>query len=240
MSFRLGRAVGGEDLFAYVAAITASVAYTARFAEDLLIPGLRLPVTANRSCFEEAISLGRRVLWLYTYGQRFDDLLAGRPRSAPHLEANRRPRVVVAIPDTETGMPESIGFDPSTQELSVGTGRIAPVEGAVWEYEVSGMKVLKHWFDRRAREPSGRRSSPLDAVVAKAWNPDWTTELLGTLNVLTLLIDLEPVQADLLQRVLDGPLITVDDLVQGGVTVSERPTPATPGSNAPQLFEVDF
>ncbi len=240
VSFRLGRAVGGEDLFAYVAAITASVAYTARFAEDLLIPGLRIPLTANRSCFEEAISLGRRVLWLYTYGQRFDDLLTGRPRSAPHLEANRRPRVIVAIPDTETGMPESIDFDPSTQELSVGTGRIAPVERAVWEYEVSGMKVLKHWFDRRAREPSGRRSSPLDAVVAKTWNPDWTTELLETLNVLTLLIDLEPAQADLLQRILDGPLITVDDLVRGGVTVSERPTPAAPGSNAPQLFEVDF
>ena len=83
LSIRLGRAVGGQDLFAYVAAVTANAAYTTRFAQDLLVPGLRLPLTADRSCFEEAISLGARVLWLLTYGQRFDDLSTGRPHGAP-------------------------------------------------------------------------------------------------------------------------------------------------------------
>ena len=241
LSIRLGRSVGGEDLFAYVAAVTASVAYTTRFAQDLLVPGLRLPLTADRSCFEEAISIGRRILWLFTYGQRFDDSSAGRPHGSPRLDGTRRPQVKVAIPDAEAGMPDAIDFDPVKRELSVGTGRIAPVEKAVWEYEVSGMKVLKHWFDRRAREPSGRRSSPLDAIVAKTWDPDWTTELLETLNVLTFLIDLAPTQADLIERVVNGPLITVDDLAQGGVTVSERPTPAAPGTiEPPQMFEVDL
>ena len=240
ISVRLGRAVGGRDLFAYVAAIAANVAYTSCFVEDLVIPGLRLPLTAERACFEEAISLGARVLWLFTYGQRFDDSAEGRPYGAPRLDAERRPQVTVAIPDTEADMPEAIDFDPVRRELAVGEGRIAPVELAVWEYEVSGMKVLKHWFERRAREPRGRRSSHLDTIVAKTWNPDWTTELLETLNVLTLLIDLAPTQADLLGRVLDGSLITVDDLVQGGVNVSERPTPAAPGSNAPRMFDVDL
>jgi hypothetical protein len=206
ISVRLGRAVGGQDLFAYVAAITANVAYTSRFAEDLLVPGLRLPLTADRSCFEEAISLGARVLWLFTYGQRFDDSSAGRPHGLPRVEGTRRPQVTVAIPDTQAGMPEGIDFDPVKQELAVGAGRIAPVELAVWEYEVSGMKVLKHWFDRRAREPSGRRSSHLDSIFAKTWNPEWTTELLETLNVLTLLIDLAPTQADLSFPRFDGHL----------------------------------
>jgi hypothetical protein len=35
--------------------------------------------------------------------------------------------------------------------------------------------------------------------------------------VLTLVVDLEPVQADLLERVLAGPLVTVDDLTAAGV-----------------------
>jgi hypothetical protein len=136
-------------------------------------------------------------------------------------------------------MPEAIDYDATTRDLLIGTGRIGPVEASVWTYEVSGMKVLKHWFDRRKCEPDGRRSSPLDAVVNTTWDPDWTSELLEMLNVLTLLVDLEPAQANLLDRIVSGPLITVDDLVRGGVTVAERPTPAAPGRAVPQLFEID-
>jgi len=136
-------------------------------------------------------------------------------------------------------MPEAIDYEATTRELLIGAGRIGPVEASVWTYEVSGMKVLKHWFDRRKREPDGRRSSPLDAVVNTTWDPDWTSELLETLNVLTLLIDLEPTQATLLERIMSGPLITLDDLVRSGVTVVERPTPAAPGRASPQLFEID-
>lgn len=236
---RLGRAADGQAFFAYVAAVTANVAYTTRFAEDLLMPGLRLPLTTDRALFEEAVSVGKRVLWLHTYGERFDDGQMGPSPGAPRVESGRRPQVVVTIPDDEAGMPEEISYDPATRELSVGRGRIGPVEPAVWAYEVSSMKVLKHWFDRRKREPDGRRSSPLDAVVNTTWDPDWTSELLETLNVLTLLVDLEPTQAALLERITSGPLITVDDLVRGGVTVAERPTPAAPGRASPQLFEID-
>lgn len=240
LSERLQRAVSGEDLFAYLAAIIANSAYTHRFADDLLRPGLRVPLTANRTLFDECVALGKRILWLFTYGDRFADPMAGRSTGLPHLEEGRRPRVVVTIPDDEAGMPELIAYDPATRELSIGSGRIGPVEPAVWSYEVSGMKVLRHWFERREREPSGGRSSPLDAVVSKTWDPDWTTELLETLTVLTLLIDLETTQADLLDRVVKGPLVTVDDLVRGGLMVDERPTPASAGSLEPQMFEVDL
>jgi hypothetical protein len=236
---RLGRAVDGRAFFAYIAAVTASPAYTVRFARDLLTPGLRLPLTADRSLFEETFSVGKRVLWLHTYGERFGDSPADRPSGSPRVDVARRPRVVTTIPDDEGGMPEAIDYDATTRELLIGTGRIGPVEGSVWTYEVSGMKVLKHWFDRRKREPDGRRSSPLDVVVTTTWDPDWTSELLETLNVLTLLVDLEPTQAALLERIMSGPLVTLDDLVRGGVTVAERPTPAAPGSVAPQLFEID-
>ncbi|MDX1748653.1 MAG: hypothetical protein R3324_22195, partial [Halobacteriales archaeon] len=44
-----------------------------------------------------------------------------------------------------------------------------------------------------------------------------TTDLLELLNVLTLLVGLEPEQEQLLNDVMDGELISVDDLAADGV-----------------------
>jgi hypothetical protein len=102
-------------------------------------------------------------------------------------------------------------------------------------YEVSGLRVVKRWFDRRKREPEGRRSSPLDDVVATSWEPEWTAELIDLLNVLTLLVELEPAQAALLDVVLQGPMITSHKLRADGVlpsaavaVVKDRPAPERP------------
>jgi hypothetical protein len=46
---------------------------------------------------------------------------------------------------------------------------------------------------------------------------DFTTELLQLLNVLTLCVELEPDQADLLERICAGPLITVTDVKQARI-----------------------
>jgi hypothetical protein len=148
--------------------------------------------------------------------------------------------VSVTIPDTEAGMPAVIDCDAANRTLLVGDGRIAPVEPAVWGYEVSGMKVVKRWFDRRKREPEGRRSSPLDDMVARTWDPEWTTELLEVLNVLTLLTDLEAEQAALLDRILAGPLMTVADLTEVGVLpVTDRPLAEKPPRPGGRLFDPD-
>ncbi len=119
----------------------------------------------------------------------------------------------------------------------MGAGRITPVEPNVWAYEVSGMRVVKRWFDRRKKDPDGRRSSPLDALVPTTWDPAWTTELLELLNVLTLLVDLEPAQADLLARIAAGPLVTVADLTTAGLLpVTGRPTIEQPVRRQTELF----
>jgi len=49
------------DVFAYVAALLASPAYTSKFKSDLIRPGLRVPLTANAALFAEAAALGREV-----------------------------------------------------------------------------------------------------------------------------------------------------------------------------------
>jgi Type ISP C-terminal specificity domain len=128
------------------------------------------------------------------------------------LAKERRPRVVVEIPDTEAGMPTAIAYDPHAQVLQVGTGRIERVSPQVWAYEVSGWRVVKRWFEYRKRSPRGRRSSKLDDVVPTRWRPDYTTELLNLLQVLECLVDLQPAQAELLDRICAGAQITVADL----------------------------
>ncbi len=119
---------------------------------------------------------------------------------------------MVKIPDTEAGMPTAIEYDPHTQVLHVGAGRIERVSPQVWAYEVSGWRVVKRWFDYRKRSPRGRRSSKLDHVVPTRWHPNYTTELLNLLQVLGRLVDLQPDQADLLDRICAGAQITVADL----------------------------
>ncbi|MBA4083271.1 MAG: hypothetical protein C0496_18715, partial [Erythrobacter sp.] len=44
---------------------------TASFAEDLVRPGLRVPLTADAALFAEAAKLGREVIRLHTFGERF-------------------------------------------------------------------------------------------------------------------------------------------------------------------------
>jgi hypothetical protein len=230
---RYGRTVTGADLFGYVAAVLASPAYLGHYAADLSSPGLRVPLTADGDLFGTAVEVGMRVLWLHSYGERFADPSADRPSGPPRLPEVRRPLIVQAIPHDEAGMPKDIEYDSATRTLHVGAGEVAPVEPTAWAYEVSGMRVVKRWFDRRKKDPDGRRSSPLDDLVPRRWEASWSTELLELINVLTLLADLEPEQEQLLDAIAEGPLVSVADLTDAGVLpVGDRPTveqPPKPG-----------
>jgi predicted helicase len=50
----LGAPVTPEDVKAYIAAVLAHPAFTARFKADLVRPGLRVPLTADKALFDEA------------------------------------------------------------------------------------------------------------------------------------------------------------------------------------------
>jgi hypothetical protein len=44
------------------------------------------------------------------------------------------------------------------------------------------------------------------------WLPEYTTELINVLNVLGWLVDLEPAQAALLEKICSGPTISAEEL----------------------------
>jgi hypothetical protein len=135
-------------------------------------------------------------------------------------------------------MPDSMIYDASSARLCIGPGQIGPVSGAVWAYEVSGMKIVKHWFDYRRRNPKGRRGgSPLDNLTATRWTRAVTDELRDLVAVLEGCVALEPEQAELLEQIVAGPLITADDLETAGVTPPPPETQkATPPEDPRSLF----
>lgn len=209
---RLDASTSAEDFLAYVAGVSAHHAYTARFATELKTPGVRIPLTADARLWSEAVSLGRQVVWLHTYGERFSDATCGRVPGAPKLPPDRRPKVIATIPDSPEDMPDSISYDADTRILHVGSGQVGPVSPEAWAYETSGMKIIRKWFGYRKKDPAGRRSSPLDGINAEHWPARYTTELLELLNVLEMCVDIEQRQADVLMQICDGPLITVTEL----------------------------
>ena len=220
-----GEPVGPEDLFAYMAGVMAHPAFTARFAADLIQPGLRLPLTADAALFAQAAALGREVIWLHSYGERFADPKAGRPKAPPRMPKGQGPVIPAkgAIPPAPAPLPDTMDHDPATNRLHVGAGHIDNVSKAMWDYEVSGKQVLWHWFSYRKADRSRpiigdrRPPSPLEKIQPEGWLADYTSDLLNLLHVLGRVIALEPAQAGVLDAICAGPLISQTALRAAGL-----------------------
>jgi Type ISP C-terminal specificity domain len=110
-------------------------------------------------------------------------------------------------------MPDEMGYDETRHRLLVGKGFVENVPPAVWLYEVSGKRVLTQWFSyrkkNRERPIIGDRRPPskLGDIQLDHWLAEYTTGLLNVLNVLTLLVEMEPAQSQLLEAICDGPTL---------------------------------
>ena len=127
----------------------------------------------------------------------------GRPEGAPRLPPGRAPIVPKegTISSKPEEMPDTLAYDAGKQRLLVGGGFVDNVLRAAWEYEVSSKQVLVQWFSYRRKHRERpiigdrRQPSPLGNIQPDHWLPEYTTELLNVLNVLAMLVELEPKQA---------------------------------------------
>ncbi len=212
LSNEYGDTVSPEDLFAYAYAVLGSPAYTEAFSEELSIPGPRLPVTKDNALFRRAVEIGRWLIGLHTYGERFGG-------SVPRGKA----RIEKAIPDTPEGYPEDYSYDEESRTLKVGEGEIRPVYPEVYNYNVSGFEVVKSWLGYRKKNPTGRRSSTLDQIRPERWTGEMTRELMRLLWVLEATVDKEPELAALLQAITASGVFTTGELPKP--TEEERKPP---------------
>ena len=148
------------------------------------------------------------------------------------------------IPGAPEPLPEMMDYDPAQRRLRIGKGHIDNVPQAVWDYEVSGKNVLRQWFSYRRRDRTRpiigdrRPPSPLDSIQPEHWLADYTTDLIDLLHVLGRLVALEPKQADLLERICAGPLISNDTLLSAKAL--ETPTGGKGGRRAASSYQADM
>lgn len=217
-----GTPVSAEDLLAYIAAVTAHPGYTKRFREQLKTPGIRVPITMDARLWRRAVEIGRRVIWLHTFGERMVDSRAGRP---PGIPDDAKPQPVSPVPSGDGEIPGSAHLDEATKTLVLGedtlfqtAGCFRPVSRAVWNYTTGGMPVVRKWLSYRRSDPKHRkRTSELDDINPQRWTAQFDDELLELLAVLDMCVQLEPEQDQLLDAVVSGPLVSVEDLEREGV-----------------------
>jgi hypothetical protein len=224
-----GAPVSAPDLFAYIAGVMAHPGFVERFRDDLVRPGLRVPLTGDRTLFEEAASLGREVVWLHCYGERFIDAAAGRPKGPPRLPKAEAPTIPAqgAIPGAPAPLPETLSYDAAKRRLHIGDGFIDNVAPAVRAFEISGKNVLDQWFSYRRRDRTKpqigdkRPPSPLEKIQPDGWLAEYTEDLLNLLHVLGRLVALESRQDDVLARIVAGSLEALPEAASDLLTTDD-------------------
>jgi len=222
------RRVTSQDFLAYVYGVLAQPAFADRYAEELGTRQLRVPITKDHCLFTKVRDVGARLLWLQTYGERF--VPKGKHRGRVPKGTTR---CVKPVPGNPTGYPEKYEYNDATQTLRVGTGQFAPVPSQVYEFEVSGLKVVQSWLKYRMKRGGGKKSSPLDDIRPERWTNEFTTELLELLWVLEATLEEYPKQSRLLANVVKGPCFRVDELPP--VPDEARKPPSRPTSR--DLFD---
>ncbi|WP_051939464.1 type ISP restriction/modification enzyme [Phaeacidiphilus oryzae] len=166
------------DVAAWTAALTLGAAPQEGGAGGEAADDPPVPLTADPALWQRGLALGRRLLWLHTFGARCADPQEDRPPGPPRLPGGRRPYVRQAV----RGMPDTLTFDPEAGALLLGPeGRISPVPAAAWEPRTGdGERVLESWFAARGgaaagsgprRRPASPGSAPRDPRAPRAPPP---------------------------------------------------------------------
>ena len=147
------------------------------------------------------------------------------PGHVPHGIA----RCTKAVPGDPAGYPEAFDYNDATRTLHVGDGEFAPVAPDVYDFEVSGLKVVQSWLKYRMKKGGGKKSSPLDDIRPERWTSQFTTELLELLWVLEATVAIYPEQAELLAAIVSGECFQADDLPTAPAWTRKPPKPRTQG-----------
>jgi Type ISP C-terminal specificity domain/N-6 DNA Methylase len=224
-----GVTVTAEDLFAYSYALLSTPAYIVAHADDLSVPGPRLPITKDHALFTRGASLGRTMLNLHTYGERFAGAGSGTAYRGKALNTKPVPSLSGSYPDRQSLEGET---------LKIGEGEFAPVSVEVYNYSISGLLVLQSWIKYRLKSGYGKRSSPLDALRPDVWTPEMSRELLELIWLLERTLELEPAHTAFLTHVEASELFVADDLPKPAKKNDDESE--TDDEDDPDLQPLDF
>lgn len=224
-------ATSPESLFAYCFGVFAGTDYTLRFQTELETPGPRVPLTRDSKLFTQMANFGGQLLWLQTFGERFRTAERKALKCDANIKWSRKP---TRIPNDS----RDFSYDAEMEVLNIADGKLTGVSKSAWDFEVSGMHVIKKWLGYRTAKGAGRAASsdnPLDKIRPTEWEPDWCDELREIVHVLTETEKLRPQGIKLLNQIMESDLIAADELPQPPVEL--RKPPSRDGEN--ELFDSD-
>lgn len=203
-----------HELFAYIYGLTGTAVFARNFEEDLAEPGLvRVPITKNSELFSRVENFGRSLIHHATFGERFGELNEFGIKQKNIVLGSAR----LESPTPSRPYPSHNEFDSKKGTVSIWSdedqtqkGVFTGVREEVWEYEVSGLKVVQSWLGYRMRNASGKKSSPLDDIHPTEWKFD--QQFLELLWVIEYFVNAEEEAKQLLDEVLAGEIFTEDEL----------------------------
>jgi predicted helicase len=222
-SGKLPDEISHESLFAYCFGVLAGTDYTTRFRAELETPGPRIPLTHDSQLFRQMADFGSQLLWLQTFGERFRMAERKALKLDGKIKWSRKP---TRIPDDS----RDFSYDAEAEVLSIADGKLAGVSKSAWDFEVSGMHVIKKWLGYRTAKGAGRAASsdsPLDKIRPTEWEPEWSDELREIVHVLTETEKLRPKGVKLLEQIMEGELIKADELPQPPEELRKPPARVT-------------
>ncbi|KAA3435950.1 type ISP restriction/modification enzyme [Rufibacter hautae] len=207
ISKQLGEDISPKSLLSYCYSLLSQPEYTSLFSEELINPGLRVPITKDLKIFKKASEIGERLLFLHTYAERFIGENEIKGQVPPGLALCTK-----AVPTNKEEYPEDFSYDEYTLTLKVGKGEFSPVAREIYEFSISGWDVVKKWLSYRMKGSAGKLSSPLDDILPEIWTADYTKELLELLWILEHTIALYPLLKDLLTEVINSNCFNESEL----------------------------
>lgn len=137
-----GQTVAPEDVFDAILCLLSAASYTRRFAEDLEDVFPHVPFPADQAVFMEAVGIGREIRAVETFARDPE------PRFCPPTLARQASHL--------TGAPVApVSYvDGEITLCDDGSGRLTGIPQAVWDFAVTGYRVLPRWVEGRVGEPA--------------------------------------------------------------------------------------
>lgn len=146
--------MSAPEVLGAIAALLSATSYTRRFAWDLEESFAHVPFPANADVFADAVRIGAEIRAVETFARE----PAAAYRS-PRL-TGKATELTLAVPNSDAFHSDGTGrgFVPLLADQSL---RLGNLPERVWEFGVSGYRVLPRWL-------TARNGEALDAALQRA------------------------------------------------------------------------
>jgi predicted helicase len=184
LSVGYGEPVTAEEIFDAILCLLSATSYSLRFAEDLEDVFPHIPFASRREVFMDAVRVGREIRAVETFARPPSEIY----RRVDFARIASEPRDMVAPVEYSDG---------SITLCRDRSGRITGLPQTVWDFSVSGYRLLPRWleariglradlnFVRELRDICGRIAELVDLfdradiVLAATLHETMTREALG-------------------------------------------------------------